>query len=243
MKLIVPDYYKDFCCIAGRCRHTCCIGWEIDIDAESLKRFACIDAIRPHIEPGDIPHFRLLDGERCPFLNEDNLCDLILRHGEDILCQICRDHPRFRNFWTDRVEMGLGLVCEEAARLILTSPSPLRLEILSDDGNDIPQPEDEAWLMQVRDRLLQTDLTGSQARLWEYLVYRHLADALYDDRVEARIAFIKHSFDELTQAWANTDGSLDAMIEIVRMWSYDVEYDDEELERRLALEEAQTEQP
>ncbi|MBQ1264646.1 MAG: flagellin lysine-N-methylase [Oscillospiraceae bacterium] len=243
MKLIVPDYYKDFRCIADACRHTCCVGWEIDIDEDSLKRFEQDAEICAHIDHSDIPHFRLLDGERCPFLNGDNLCDLILKHGEGILCQICRDHPRFRNFWADRVEMGLGLVCEEAARLILTAPTPLRLEILSDDGENTEQPEDEAWLMQVRERLLQTDLTGVEARLWEYLVYRHLADALYDDRLEARIAFIEHSHQQLMHAWQQTDGSIEALIEIVRVWSYDVEYDDEELERLLTLEEEKTEQP
>ena len=241
MKVIVPDYYKDFQCIADRCRHTCCIGWEIDIDEDSLERFERDADIAAHIEHSDVAHFRLLDGERCPFLNQDNLCDLILKHGEGILCQICRDHPRFRNFWADRVEMGLGLVCEEAARLILTQQTPMRLEVLSDDGADTQQPEDEAWLMQLRERLLQTELTGAQARLWEYLVYRHLADALYDDRVEERIAFIQHSFDELMQSWAKTDGSIDALVDVVRVWSYDIEYDDEELERRLALEEEQTE--
>ena len=42
MKLIAPDYYKDFKCIAGNCRHSCCIGWEIDIDPDSLRRFQSV---------------------------------------------------------------------------------------------------------------------------------------------------------------------------------------------------------
>ena len=29
---IYPDYYKKFKCIADKCKHNCCIGWEIDID-------------------------------------------------------------------------------------------------------------------------------------------------------------------------------------------------------------------
>ena len=32
MKLIAPEGYTDFACTAGQCRHTCCAGWEIDID-------------------------------------------------------------------------------------------------------------------------------------------------------------------------------------------------------------------
>ena len=235
MKLYAPQYYKDFHCIAGACKHTCCEGWEIDIDEERLARFRREPHIAPHIEEGNPPHFRLLEGERCPFLNQEGLCELILRHGEDVLCQICRDHPRFRSFWSDRVEIGLGLVCEEAGRLILGSDEPMEIVCISDDGEETELPEDEAWLMDLRTRLLQNvSETGSKARLMEYLIYRHLPDALYDDRVEERVAFITQSYEELTQAWEESDGGLEAFVEICRQWSYDVEYDDEELERRIA---------
>ena len=43
-----------------------------------------------------------------------------------------------------------------------------------------------------------------------------------------------HSFREIIDAWTQTDGSIDALVECARAWSYDVEYDDEELERRLS---------
>ena len=241
MKVIVPDYYSRFRCIAGACRHTCCEGWEVDIDAESLLRYRTMADITPQIEESDdTPHFRLGENERCPFLNSDKLCDLILRHGEDILCQICRDHPRFRSFWSDRTEIGLGLVCEEAGRLILSQEKPMELVVLSDDGTDAALPEDEAWLLAYRDELLQNiEETGPAARLLEYLIYRHLPDALYDGRLDTRLAFIRQSFREITDAWAQTDGTITAMAECARVWSYDVEYDDEEQERRLATLEAE----
>jgi hypothetical protein len=41
--------------------------------------------------------------------------------GEGYLCDICREHPRFYNY-TDVAEVGLGMSCPEAARLILSSP-------------------------------------------------------------------------------------------------------------------------
>ncbi len=235
MKVIAPDYYSRFRCIAGACRHTCCEGWEVDIDEESLPLYRTMADIAPQIEESDgTPHFRLDENERCPFLNSDKLCDLILRHGEDILCQICRDHPRFRSFWSDRTEIGLGLVCEEAGRLILSQEKPMELAVLSDDGTDTALPEDEAWLLAYRDELLQNiEETGPEARLLEYLIYRHLPDALYDGRLDTRLAFIRQSFREITDAWEKTDGSIEAMAECTRAWSYDVEYDDEELERRL----------
>ena len=34
-----PDYYKEFKCIADRCEATCCAGWQIVVDEESLARY------------------------------------------------------------------------------------------------------------------------------------------------------------------------------------------------------------
>ena len=65
----------------------------------------------------------ILKNERCPFLNDDNLCDIIINCGESGLCQICRDHPRFFNWYGDIKEGGIGLSCQEGARLILTTDS------------------------------------------------------------------------------------------------------------------------
>ena len=42
MKLYVPDYYGKFKCIAEKCKHNCCIGWEIDIDSQSLEKYKSI---------------------------------------------------------------------------------------------------------------------------------------------------------------------------------------------------------
>ena len=152
METVYPDYYKSFRCIADRCRHNCCIGWEIDIDEETAERYAKVTSdmgkrLKTSIEWGEVPHFRLGDGERCPFLNADNLCDLILALGEDSLCTICREHPRFRNELPERVEIGLGLCCEEAARLILGQREPMKLIV---EGNR----EEPDEILMLRDEIL-----------------------------------------------------------------------------------------
>ena len=126
MKLFAPKYYKDFSCIADRCRHSCCIGWEIDIDGETAEKYtACRGAyaerVRASIAQEGEPHFRLGEGERCPHLNEKGLCRIIIELGEDHLCHICREHPRFYNDTALGREVGLGMACEEACRLILSS--------------------------------------------------------------------------------------------------------------------------
>ena len=39
MKEYIPDYYKDFQCIADKCKDSCCIGWEIMIDRMADRPF------------------------------------------------------------------------------------------------------------------------------------------------------------------------------------------------------------
>ncbi len=169
MKLIAPKGYTDFACIAGACRHTCCKGWEIDIDDASMARYrACTGALGDALcqaidtdEEGQ--HFHLLgEEERCPMLMENGLCRLICEAGEDALCQICTDHPRFRHFMGDRIEIGLGLCCEEAAREQLGREEPFCLTTLEDDGaNEAPDLEEQGFY-RWRQGLLQMAANRSQ---------------------------------------------------------------------------------
>ena len=165
----VPHYYKDFRCIAAACRHSCCIGWEIDVDGEALSRYDGVEGelgvrLRASIDrEAEPPCFVLSEDERCPFLNRNGLCDLITELGEDSLCRICADHPRFRHVLPDRVELGLGLCCEAAASLILSQTEPLTIVELPPalaagerHASEAITPLDEsaAGLLVLRGRLL-----------------------------------------------------------------------------------------
>jgi lysine-N-methylase len=130
MKLVMPDFYPDFHCIGSACQDNCCISWEIDIDSETAQRYRQVggalgERLQKEIDWEEPAHFRLAEKDRCPFLNAQNLCDLYQQLGEDSLCQICQDHPRFRNVIGDREEIGLGLCCEEAVRLLISHLQPL----------------------------------------------------------------------------------------------------------------------
>ncbi len=139
---VYPRYYKDFKCIANKCKHNCCIGWEIDIDECTYEFYKSIKGdfgkrLSDFISTEDTPHFILQKDERCPFLNDNNLCDIITTLGENALCDICDLHPRFNNELPDRIECGLGLCCEEACRLIITNKEKTTLlcdtDIKTDD--------------------------------------------------------------------------------------------------------------
>ncbi len=130
MLYVYPDFYPEFKCTADRCAHSCCRGWEIDIDDDAMELYAGIDGefgerLRACIDTDPTPHFILGADEACPFLRGDGLCEMILTLGEDSLCDICALHPRFFNERDGRLEAGLGLCCEEAVRLLLEKDVPL----------------------------------------------------------------------------------------------------------------------
>ena len=126
MKLYAPEYYKKFKCIADKCEHSCCVGWEIDIDSETLAKYRDLKdgygaVVADSISMDGTPHFKLCGQDRCPHLDERGLCKIITNLGADHLCDICREHPRFYTY-TDVAEVGIGMSCPEAARLVLSSP-------------------------------------------------------------------------------------------------------------------------
>jgi len=169
MFYIKPDFYDDFKCIAGRCTDNCCIGWEIDVDEASLEKYNKIntlfgDKIRSQIiksEDGS-SCFKLSENERCPFLNENNLCDIIINCGEECLCDICREHPRFYEWFTGFTECGLGLCCEEVCRILLRNDKPFSLteesdgeEIVLETKEDVAESDLYIFLSAFREKLFE----------------------------------------------------------------------------------------
>lgn len=127
MVTIWPDFAADFACKAGGCRHTCCRGWEIDIDSDTAQWYLSLDGplgeeLRREIQYDDGTYsFRLTADERCPFLQSDGLCRLVLGLGEENLCEICTMHPRFFALCGEVELAGFGLACEKATELLLAA--------------------------------------------------------------------------------------------------------------------------
>lgn len=165
MKLVLPEYYKKFKCIAEKCTDNCCkSGWEIDIDdthSNIYKNTKGIfgDILRENITTTTPPHFKLNKNHTCPFLNEKNLCDIILTLGEENLCQICTEHPRYYEWFDGIKEGGIGLCCEEAARIILqenTNFKTYQIEINNEDCDEY-------------NKILYNYLSSARIKIIEYL--------------------------------------------------------------------------
>ena len=136
MKQYEFNYNKQFSCIADKCKHNCCIGWQIDIDSKTFSLYQTLKDKDARFSENSFlgKSFMLNQKLRCPFLDGDNLCHIIKNHGKKSLCKTCKTHPRFKNFFTGITETGLGLYCEHAGNIILSSKHKMKLELVKDDG-------------------------------------------------------------------------------------------------------------
>ena len=136
---IRPAFYDAFACLARDCRHTCCQGWEIDVDDDTLALYRHLDGPLGDELRGAL---RQVDGQwairfnekgLCPLLRSDGLCRVILELGEDALCDICALHPRFFLDVGEHELSGVGLCCEAAVALLLDTPGELTFLSENDD--------------------------------------------------------------------------------------------------------------
>ena len=146
---IRPDFCDRFRCRAADCRHSCCRGWEIDVDARSAAFYETLpgelgEKLRRSLQRDDDgAHFVLTEDGRCPLLRPDGLCELICALGEDALCDICALHPRFYEDVGDTELCGLGLSCEAVCALLLGSEEPLRF--LDEESGALLTMEELLW--------------------------------------------------------------------------------------------------
>lgn len=129
MLYVKPDYYDRFKCIAHQCEATCCAGWQIVIDEESLERYkeeksAYRETLHRRIDWQE-GVFKQDNCKRCAFLDKDNLCDMYRNLGEESLCMTCTNYPRHIEEFENVREITLSLSCPEVARILLRTKEPV----------------------------------------------------------------------------------------------------------------------
>lgn len=127
MKVVKPVFYKDFQCIAGACPDSCCQGWEVDADEKSLEFYKTLDPsleIKQRIDrvldkdEFDNVIFTLAPKKRCPFLNDENLCDMHIAIGGEHTPFTCQNFPRFTYDFGGTREMGMSFSCPVASDMM-----------------------------------------------------------------------------------------------------------------------------
>ena len=174
IKLRTPGYYKNFHCISSECKDNCCVGgWQIDIDEETAEYYSTVNGdfgkkLRDNIDYDNLC-FKLKDG-KCPFLDNNNLCGIYKELGEEHIGIVCDQFPRFTEYFGNVKERGIGLACEEAAKIILTDRSNFSYSETDTDEDVFDDSEFDSsladMLMLLRDEFMyvieKTDYTFNQ---------------------------------------------------------------------------------
>lgn len=127
VKNIYPSYFEKFRCIADKCPDSCCKGWDVVVNDETNEYYKTVggdfgeklNSLTEIDSDGD--RVFISQNGRCPFWNDDELCDIYINLGEKHLCKTCREFPRLTQDYTVFTEHLLSFACPEAARLMLGS--------------------------------------------------------------------------------------------------------------------------
>ncbi|MBE5737966.1 MAG: hypothetical protein E7348_06145 [Clostridiales bacterium] len=155
MKRFEFNYSDKFSCINKDCKHNCCIGWDIKIDKKSLDKYNGLKTTDQRFNDNSFnQNFFSMKNGRCPFLDGDNLCHIIKNYGEKSLCTTCKTHPRFKSFFTNVTETGLGLYCEYACKIILSQKEKMKLVLVKDDNKPSAFTKHEKTVLSFRKKVI-----------------------------------------------------------------------------------------
>lgn len=173
MRYTKPHFYDQFECIADRCPDTCCAGWQIVIDEDSLDKYEQVEGpfgnrLANSIDWEEGTFLQYERERRCAFLNEQNFCDIYTELDQDALCDTCRMYPRHVEMYDGLREASLSLSCPEAARIMLTCQEPM--EVLSWETEE----EEDSFDEDEMDYLLFTRLEDAREVMFQILRERRL---------------------------------------------------------------------
>jgi len=168
MRYTRPHFYDDFVCTADKCPDTCCAGWQIMIDEDTLEKYKNVKGdFRKRLHSSidwEEGCFFQFNERRCAFLNDRNLCNLYLALGEEGFCDTCRKYPRHTEEFEGIREYSLSLSCPVAARMILANQGMLQFAEIEDGEEDELEDEFEDF-----DLMLFTQLEDARKLLFEKL--------------------------------------------------------------------------
>lgn len=161
----VLDIVKEFRCMGSDCPYTCCRGWQIAIDDDTLDKyhkangaFGVITYAACKKKKNGATVIRKVCG-RCPFFTLKGLCGLQLKDKESYMPLVCRMFPRSSFVYGNRHEIALELSCYHASQLFVNNPARFHFEP-SDKEYPIeweaydPEPAFVEYLCTLREQIL-----------------------------------------------------------------------------------------
>ena len=198
MKVLKPFYYDDFKCISNNCIDSCCIGWQINIDENTYKKYKKvkggfgkelnqgINRIRTKSNKLEYGKMKLKD-KRCYMLNEDNLCNVYINLGESYLCNTCKMYPRDINKYGEIYERNLYMSCPEVARYFVKHKGDFYFNMDEEELSDL----DKDYIMnKIYDEKLYNFLWDSRSLAMEIIQFKEI-------EIWKRIIFLKILTDKV----------------------------------------------
>ncbi len=138
--MLAPSYLSQFSCIGSACEDTCCAGWNVAIDKNTYKKYNKVHSdLKPSLDKhvkrnrqsngaDDYARIAMKSDGFCPLLNEQQLCSVQLKLGEEYLSNVCSTYPKVSNIVNGVLEKSATLSCPEAARLALLNPDGIEFD-------------------------------------------------------------------------------------------------------------------
>lgn len=177
MKLFYPKMFGKFTCIGSECSDNCCrTSWDVEIDKKTCDFYKELDGeigqkLSQRIYEEDGCYYMPHENGQCPFLNEKGLCSVQLKYGAEHISDICREHPRFYEWFGGYKEAGVGICCEEAVRLLFSEKEKITFSSENIDEEDDDLEFDETTFHAVksaRDFMLKL-LQNRSMTIWDRL--------------------------------------------------------------------------
>ncbi len=206
MRLVVPEYYKEFRCIAGECQDSCCAGWDVDVDEEAQEYYKTVQGeFGKRLKDSTIIdeegiRFQLCPNMHCCFLNDHLLCDLFTALGEEHLCVTCTEFPRYYEVFGALKEKGVGLSCPTAAKLIMEHTGPVAfVEEEIDEPIECNDLDYDLYMGLMQGRRMMFDLLSNEeipflTRLETLLLVANELQKCMDSRTYRKIPKVLEKF-------------------------------------------------
>lgn len=236
MQYRYPHYYKQFQCSATDCEATCCAGWEIVIDEESIEKYLNVKTDFGNRLCNSIDFqegvFHQNHMKRCAFLNDDNLCDIYSELGEEALCYTCTQYPRHIEEFEEVNEVSLSISCPVVAQMILKMEE--KVTFYEEEMEETIEPFEEfdflfyEILVEVRQVLFEI----LQNRLLNIKERMTIAQKMCEEMQEKINTFEIFTIEEVMEKYRNGNMAVDTADEKSKSEDEDINKQRAELEKR-----------
>lgn len=156
--------YDKFKCIADKCKFTCCVGWDINIDTNTYDKWRKVNDDSEYLlsnvklkqcENKDMYFINKENHEACPFLDKQGLCYVVKNHGEEYLSSTCHMFPRIENVFDFGKELSLLCSCPEVVEIISNMDG--KIKIYPEDSTNFESDLLELKIREVLINIIQQE--------------------------------------------------------------------------------------